>query len=73
METTIQHNEEISLTGSTFELKPVHRYLTAEPAQSSQGRFELGYGRCTMCSSCQGFTGSWETCQTCEHPFDRHL
>jgi hypothetical protein len=32
-----------------------------------------GYGRCTMCTTCQGFTGGWTTCQTCGHPFDRHL
>ena len=47
--------------------------MTLLNADHHQQRFLLGYGRCTMCDSCGGFTGGWSTCQNCGHPFDRHL
>lgn len=55
------------------ENRPGGDLTTIQLAEARQRRFQSGYGHCTMCESCNGFTGGWTTCQNCGHPFDRHL
>lgn len=58
----------------TIRLSGIARTLAdAYSWRQGERRFRLGYGGCTMCDTCQAFTGGWTTCQTCKHPFDRHV
>ena len=63
---------QVSASLRNQEQSSVGGVATFDRNKGQQSGIELGYGSCTMCDSCQGFTGSWDTCSTCSHPFDRH-